>query len=324
MAYAHEKNKRLLDIFCRAVKGEALSISKIALEYNVSTRTIKRDINEIMCFLADSDDRGMELVYNRYDKCYYLNFNKFLNAKELISIIKVLIGSRAFSSEELLEIVSKLKKLTTHDDAKLLQEIIENEVKSYTPVKHDCHNLLDTLWELIMAIDNKTELTITYYKQNRELVRRRVKPVAIVFSEYYFYLLDYNTDKNSKTKIYRADRITHIIKHRTTFEIDKYNPFDEGILKQQIHYMYPGPYRKIKFEFSGPSLQAVLDKLPVSKVLKREGYKSIVEAFVYGEGIKMFLLSQGRHVKVLEPLDFVEEMKKEIYDMMSCYNEKSV
>lgn len=45
----------------------------------------------------------------------------------------------------------------------------------------------------------------------------------------------------------------------------------------------------------------------------------LFEADVYGDGIKMRILSQGRRIKVISPDDFVEEMKKEIELMKNQY-----
>ena len=45
-----------------------------------------------------------------------------------------------------------------------------------------------------------------------------------------------------------------------------------------------------------------------------------ISANVYGDGIKMFLLSQGAWVKVLEPEAFVQEMKAEITAMGNNYD----
>ena len=86
--------------------------------------------------------------------------------------------------------------------------------------------------------------------------------------------------------------------------------------------MWPGKERTIRFEFSGPSVQAVLDKLPTARVIDRSGGKYLLEAEVYGDGIKMWLLSQGGHIKVISPDDFVEEMKKEIESIYSSYLKK--
>ena len=87
--------------------------------------------------------------------------------------------------------------------------------------------------------------------------------------------------------------------------------------------MWPGPSRRIRFEFTGPSVQAILDRIPTAKVVDRIGHKSIIEAEVFGDGIKMFLLSQGAWVKVLAPEAFVAEMKTEIEKMTDLYSGES-
>ena len=84
--------------------------------------------------------------------------------------------------------------------------------------------------------------------------------------------------------------------------------------------MWPGKLQTIRFEFNGPSVQAVLDKLPTARIIERMGgRKYLIEAEVYGDGIKMWLLSQGAWVKVLAPANFVEEIKKEIQVMNAQY-----
>ena len=95
---------------------------------------------------------------------------------------------------------------------------------------------------------------------------------------------------------------------------------DEGKLKNEIQYMWPGRNMDILFEFSGPSVQAVLDKIPQSEIVKRDGNKYTIKAKVYGDGIKMFLLSQGSWVKVLEPVELGEKMKSEIAKMAKLYD----
>lgn len=45
----------------------------------------------------------------------------------------------------------------------------------------------------------------------------------------------------------------------------------------------------------------------------------MIEAEVYGDGIKMWLLSQGRWVKVLEHAGFAAEIKEELEQMLKNY-----
>ena len=48
------KNCCTLEIFYRALRGEWISVKKIAEEYQVSTKTIGRYINEIQQFLSEN------------------------------------------------------------------------------------------------------------------------------------------------------------------------------------------------------------------------------------------------------------------------------
>ena len=84
--------------------------------------------------------------------------------------------------------------------------------------------------------------------------------------------------------------------------------------------MWPGGLRRFRFEFSGPSLQAVLDKLPTAVVVDRYDGKYLIEAETYGDGIIMWLLSQRSWVRVTEPEEFVLQMKNEIKKMLDNYD----
>lgn len=210
---------------------------------------------------------------------------------------------------------------TTSADRIKLEQLICKEIYQYDEVGSDCHSVIDNLWKVTDCIENRNVITITYYKMNRDLVKRKIKPVSIMFSEYYFYLIGYRYETDvSNTPIYfRVDRIVDIIVHREKYVLLKEQNIDEGMLRRKSQFMWPGPTRKIRFEFSGPSVQAILDRIPTAKIIDKYAGKTIIEAEVFGSGIKMFLLSQGAWVKVLAPDEFVEEMKLEIKKMHEMY-----
>lgn len=62
-----------------------------------------------------------------------------------------------------------------------------------------------------------------------------------------------------------------------------------------------------------------MDKLPTARILEQTGKNYVIEAEVYGDGIKMWLLSQGRWVKVLEPAGFAAKIKEELEQMLKNY-----
>ena len=156
---------------------------------------------------------------------------------------------------------------------------------------------------------------------DRKWVTHRLRPASVMFTDYYFYLIAYLAEGNTEKPYYfRIDRIRQVIVHRNKFTTDDTPAFDEGLLRQRSLFMWPGKLQTIRFEFTGPSVQAVLDKLPTAKIIERDGKKYLIEAEVYGKGIKMWLLSQGAWVKVVAPQEFVEEIRLEVQKLNEVYN----
>ena len=317
------KYERLLEIFFRGLRGEDLSVQRLADEYGVSTKSITRNINDLKAFLADHRDLvgNTELQYSHQNKCYRLHMDEFLNNQELFSLVEVMIGARAFSKMELLALIDKLKRFTTPEDRPKLNELIRKELYHYPEVKHDCESIQASLWQLINCITEKQEISIEYYRMDRKWVTHRLRPASVMFTDYYFYLIAYGTDGNMEKPLYfRIDRIKHITEHRKKFSFEEIPEFDEGLLRQRSLFMWPGELRTIRFEFTGPSVQAVLDKIPTAKIIERmDKCKYLIEAQVYGDGIKMWLLSQGAWVKVVSPQDLVNEMQDELTEMCNQY-----
>lgn len=317
------KQYRVLEIFFRGLHGENISVQNLANEYGVSTKSISRSISELRNFLTDHRDLvgNTELQYSHRDKCYRLYMDEFLTNKELFSLIEVLIGARAFSKMELLALVDKLKNLTTPEDRPKMSELIRKELYHYPEVNHDCESVQDHLWKLVNCITEKQEITVDYYRMDRKWVTHRLRPASVMFTDYYFYLIAFKTDAESEKPYYfRVDRIKQITVHRKKVEPSCTYDFDEGLLRKRSLFMWPGELRTIRFEFCGPSVQAVLDKLPTARIIERlAGNKYLIEAEVYGDGIKMWLLSQGAWVKVIAPKDLVQELTDELDRILKSY-----
>lgn len=315
---------RLLEIFFRALRGEDISVKELANEYEVSTKSISRTIAELKAFLADNRELvgNCELEYSYKDRCYRLCTDEFLSSKELFALVEVMIGARAFSREELLTIVDKLKRFTTGEGKTRLAELIRRELYHYPEVRHDCESVEDRLWEIAGCITDRREISIEYYRMDRKWVTHRLRPASVMFTDYYFYLIAFKCDEDTDKPFYfRIDRIKTVTVHRKRFNMRDMPEFDEGLLRKRSLFMWPGELRTIRFEFSGPSVQAVLDKLPTAAIIERMGKsKYLIEAQTYGDGIKMWLLSQGSWVRVTAPSELAKEMKGEIEKMLISYN----
>lgn len=146
--------------------------------------------------------------------------------------------------------------------------------------------------------------------KDKTIVKRKLKPVAIMFSEYYFYLTAFVEDKkvrqhfetldDSFPTIYRVDRIEKLKVLDERFHIPYSSRFEEGEFRKRIQFMYGGKLQKIKFKYSGNDIDSILDRLPTARILSEEDGKFIVSAEVFGKGIDMWIRSQGDLVEMMD------------------------
>lgn len=66
--------------------------------------------------------------------------------------------------------------------------------------------------------------------------------------------------------------------------------------------MYGGKLQKVVFNYSGPSFEAVQDRLPTAKIIDARDGVYTVRAEVFGKGIEMWLRSQGDYVSEIKYL----------------------
>lgn len=159
------KQERLLEIFFRCLRGESLSVQKLADEYGLSTKSISRNINDLKAFLADHRELvgNTKLIYSSQERSYHLYMDEFLTNKELFALIEVMIGARAFSKEELLSLTNKLKGFLTATDRPVLNDL--KKKNSTTIVKLNtiviAFKKLFGNWQSVSPKKEKSQLNIT-------------------------------------------------------------------------------------------------------------------------------------------------------------------
>lgn len=169
---------------------------------------------------------------------------------------------------------------------------------------------IDKMWDIGQAVRKSRYIEIEYLRmKDKELVHRKVKPAAIMFSEYYFYLTafidddevkkDFDVLNDSFPTIYRIDRIRSFRVLEERFHIPYGDRFEEGEFRKRIQFMYGGRLQKVKFKYSGLDIDAVLDRLPTARILDEEDGVYTVSAEVFGKGIDMWIRSQGENVQMI-------------------------
>ena len=300
------KSARLLEIFSRLSQGAVLKKSELAQDFRVTPRSIQRDMEDLRCFFAERH-LEQDVIYDGRQKGYRMVSRdpRRLTDSEVLAVCKILLESRSLPADDMLPILDKLIDCAVPpENQRDVRALVANEKLHYIPPHHGQH-ILDTLWTLGQAVRDQRVIEVEYQRmKDPQLVKRRIQPLGIMFSEYYFYLTAFLEDKTDFDNpddlfptIYRIDRIKSVKVLNEHFRVPYAKRFEEGEFRKRVQFMYGGKLENIRFRYTGPSLEAVLDRLPTAQVIKTEENGWLISAEVFGKGIDMWLRSQGEWVE---------------------------
>ncbi len=305
------KSARMLEIYSHLANGEILNKAELATRYNVTERSIQRDIESLRQF-ASEQVPPRDIVYDAREKGFRLAYTKSesLSNAEILAVCKILLESRSMRRDEMVPLLNKLIRCCIpEENRRIVKDLAENEMFHYIEPHHN-KPLLSILWEIGQAIQTHQIIEITYTKlKENTTVCREVEPVGLLFSEYYFYLAGFIRDIDGQAgftnpndifpTIYRVDRIRSLKITEQHFKRPYKDRFEEGEFRKRVQFMYSGRLRRVRFRYTGPSVEAVLDRLPTAQIISRDEKGFIVDAEVYGDGIFMWLRSQGNYISVI-------------------------
>ena len=292
-----DKAFRLLRMHEILSKGGSIIKDTALSEYCVPPKTFQRDIYSLRVYYAEHGNG--DLVYDRKDNCYRLNAQSYqLTKQEIFAVCKILIESRAFNKPEFNKIIGKLLQQCEIPENKDLKSSIANEQVNYIPLLHN-KPIVDILWDLSECVSAQCIIKFDYKRIDGVIRNHEVKPVGIMFSEFYFYLIGYMADDSKKfPTVFRVDRINDISRLDLTFSVPYAERFSESEFRKRVQFMYSGELRRLRFRFQG-NLEAVLDRLPTAQVETQTEDGAVIRAEAYGDGIDMWLRSQGERVEIL-------------------------
>ena len=305
MEYINSKNDkcfRLLNLYERFNRGERLSKYDMMELYGVSEKSVKRDISDLRSYIANMHDIDTTLLYDRNTKLYYLGklHREWFESEEIISICKILLESRALNAQEMNIVLQKLINQTIPQEQDEVKDILMNELSCYIPLCHG-KELLSPIWDFTTYINHKKKVEITYQRQDLTCKSHTIKPVALMFSEFYFYVIAFlDQEEKRYPTTFRLDRILRYEDINEYFVPPYYSDFNEGEFRKRVQFMYAGPLKHFVFKYSGPSVEAVLDRLPTATIIDQKDGVYTISAQSYGNGIKMWLNMRKEYVEIVE------------------------
>ena len=320
-----ERAYRILRMYDALQRGDGMGKAQLAAEFAVSPRSTQRDLAFLKRYIEETAAAPAQaIVYDKKQNRYYWKNRSALlfSEEEVVLLATILLESRALPKSELARLLDKMLLQCGAETAKRLSELIQNERFHYVAARHG-KEMGKLLWHLSEAKQKQLVTQLRYKKIGaKEAQTVQVKPLGLLFSEMYFYLLAYNLDDADEQHLitYRVDRIeSYRILYEQHFKIPYRDRFQEGKFRQQVQFMNTGTLLTVKFRFWGKSLEAVLDRLPNAKLLRQDERGAVLEAQVFGKGIKMWFLSQAEYLEVLEPESFRAEMKACLQKMLANY-----
>jgi predicted DNA-binding transcriptional regulator YafY len=330
------KNNRILSLYVNLCEGKVINKSEAAKKFNVDERSIQRDIDDIRAFLDEqrtgdsADNRTIE--YDRSKKGFVMagEEGSLMSNSEILAVSKILLASRAFTKREIGGILRKMiGGCVPLKNMQLVRELLSNERFHYVELRHKSV-IQDKIWKLGTDIQEHNLIEIVYAKaeHGHEMVTRLVEPVAILFSEYYFYLNAFIVEKEEGACIHKYNypavfRIDRIRSYRDTgekFRVSYADRFEEGEFRKRIQFMYAGELMRIQLRFYGENPEPVLDRLPTARIIGQKDHEYTISAEVYGKGIVMWLLSQGNKIEVLRPESLRQEIKQKAEEILKLYS----
>ena len=338
MGLRQSKNNRILYLYQRLCEGQVIKKTEEARRCGVDERSVQRDIDDIRaylheCMLQGCSD-GREIIYDRKSKGFRLEglSAPAMTNGEVLAVSKILLESRALSRNEMFAVLDKLVSgCVPQPNLRLISDLLANEKFHYTELTHPTR-LVDKLWDIGTDIQKRNLMALTYQRQDPDEppVERIVEPAAILFSDFYFYLHAHIVEpdedgcyrhKYDFPAVFRIDRILtyHLLDEK--FVLPYANRFQEGDFRRRVQFMYPGMLQKVRFRYTGTFVEAILDRLPTAAIVSSDSDGIIVEAEVFGTGIRFWLIGQGPWVEVLSPQSLRDEMRETLEKMLAKYQE---
>ena len=314
--------KRLLYIDSRINSGDYPNCSRLAKDYEVSSRTIHRDIE----YMRDMLDAPIE--YNSSRRGYYYTEPNYrlpsIDIKES-DFFAICIAEKALQQYENTPIYDKLSSIfyklrdLLPDTIPVNTSWIDNR---YSFIR-ESYTLIDPeIWETIsLALRNQKQLIIKHKKvKTSNALKRIVNPYHIVSFNGEWYLIAYCNYRNSILK-FAISRIKEVsitdsgFKIPDDFDYNLYMGSNFGIMTEEREYLV-----KIKFEAKLAPYICERTWHP-TQIIKENRDGSIVFSFLTNSflEVKQWVLSWGADAKVISPKILADRVKGSLQQALTKY-----
>jgi len=232
-------------------------------------------------------------------------------------------ASKFITHKKSLELISKIEKLTSRENAKLLQRqvYVTNRVKT---LNEKIYYNVDKIHE---AIANNKQITFKYFNLdvNKQKIFRKEgrnyieSPVSLTWDDENYYLITYKS-KYGNYAHYRVDKMEQIeLTEENRVLSDK--PFDLSAYTKTTFQMFGGEESCVEIQFENDLVGVVFDRFGTDIPIIKKGDHHFV-CHVNVAATTQFLswiISFGGRAKVIAPESAVADMRNLISTISELY-----
>ena len=307
------KIDRLISIIMTLLDKERIGAQELADMFEVSTRTIYRDIDAINTAgipirSTPGTGGGFEIMPQyKVDK-------KVFSTADLTSLLTGLSGiSSVVRGDELIHAIAKVKSFIPADKAKDIELNVNQICIDLSPWIGN-GNIQPYLEIIKTALQENRLITFEYIAQHGNEISRTVEPYQLVLKVSHWYLYGYCHIKNDY-RLFRLSRMSKLQMQEETFTPRNYPKpqleFDEFLKTMRT---------KIKIRVHKSVMDRVLDYCTFEDFKPNGDEYYIVDfPFIENEYHYDILLGFGNKCECLEPSHVRIKIKQMICDMADVY-----
>lgn len=296
---------RLFEILYYLIDKKETTANELAEYFEVSVRTIYRDLDRLLVagipiITKQGSKGGVSL-----DKSYVLD-KTLLDNHEQEQILLALQSLSSLQLDEYSDLFQRMKNIFQKES----HDWIEVDFTSWHQNKemNDKFNLLKTV------IFKHQIISFEYINAHGDKSYRTVFPIKIFFKANAWYLQAYQSDKDVY-RTYKLSRMNEICLHEDYFDLHKLTN-----IPQVLEYHEDVKKIDVILKFQKYLGSFVYDEFSYHDITEdNDGY--LVKTSVPNhQWLLSFLLSFGKGIEIIEPLELKQEYVNEIQDILNIYN----
>ena len=328
-------------------KQKLLYLQKIMLEKTDETHGLT--INEIIEALATYgikserkslyDDLnilemfGIDICKTRTSTVRYYVGNRDFQLAELKLLVDAIQSSKFITRKKSLELIGKLEKLASQNEAKQLQQqvFVTNRVKT---VNEKIYYNVDPIHN---AITNDRQITFKYcmwqlnFGGEKKIIKTarkdgavyRVSPWALCWDDENYYLIAYDND-SEMIKHYRVDKMESIeITDEKRDGITIYEKFDIAGYSKRVFSMFGGEEADVELSVNNSLIGVIVDRFGSDIFVTKESETTFIVKIkvMLSPQFYAWVFGLGDKVKILSPKKAIKEYSEKLSKTFLMYHE---